>query len=401
MNAKIDSGITLLNENIWPDPYPTYKQLREYDPVHWVPELNGWFVSKHKDISRILTDQEHFSKENISLLEASLDPTVLELNRLLFVDDPEHANWRSLFQGFFSPGKVGRFEEIVTEIVDNEIAALRDKSELDLLKGFAYRIPINVLCHILGLPKEDYDKFAAWAPHLNEAFSPIPTPEQKARGTQAYSEVKDYLKVLLEEKMSATEQTDDILSIVATACAQGKISELDAIGLAVIFYVGGHETTLNFIAKTLYQLLRNPTELAKVRRNRDLLAKALNETARYDNIAHFWVRRVKKSTSIDGVALKEDDLILLGLASGNRDPDCCENPDKFIVDRPNNVRSLAFSGGPHFCIGAHLARLEAKIAISKLIDAFPEMSLATSDPLPTNCNFFMNGLIRLPVRLNT
>jgi len=393
-----DTTFTLIDENIFDNPYPAFARLREEQPVYRIPEFDAWFISRFQDAIAVLHDDEHFSKAD-TILTRNMHPTVRKLFSTLQQDDPDHRRIRTVLQKFFSIRDLKAFEQEVQSIVDGAIEKLRADREAELMKDFAYRIPIEVLCVILGLPKEDYALFEGWAPGLVKGFNPDPSSENWRVGARTYDELREYLIGLIAHLRGEPQKRQTIMSLLIEACDAGTISEEELLSQAVVMYVGSHETTLNLIGQTIYCLLRHPDELAKIHRNRDLVAGAVEEAIRFDGPGHMVERRVAKPIMIHGVELAEDDALFVGVASANRDPDCCENPDQFLIDRERRVDHVGLGHGIHYCLGAHLARMEARLSVASLFTEFPNLSLAEPPPLPYNENMMLRGIKRLPVQL--
>lgn len=390
---------SLVHGDTFLNPYPMFKRLREEAPVQWVPEFGVWFISRYDDIVAVVQDNDHFSKER-TRVERGLHPTVRKWLAPLFMDDPDHRRLRSVLDRFFAIKSLQRFSEEIDQTVRRAAHDLRDENEIDLLQKFAYRIPLHVLSMTLGLPREDFKLFEAWAPGIGDGFNPDKTSKAWQNGGVVYGEVAGYLADMIKAIRVNPPGEPTILSLLIEANDAGVISEDELIGQAVLLFVGTHETTLNLIGLSAYSFLRHSGELDKVKRNPALLAGAIDEVLRFDGPGHMCDRRVQKEIEVHGTRLKEDDAVWLGLAAGNRDPRCCERPDEFIVDRQGPVRHLGFSQGIHLCPGRHLSRLEARLAIAALFEVFPNIALAGAAPLAYNENLFIHGLRQLPVRLN-
>ncbi len=388
----------LMNDRIYHDPWSTYERLRAEDPVHWVPELDVWFVSRYRDIVNVLQQPERFSKQN-TRLELSMHPTVRRYMFTLFKENPDHRRLRSSVERFFTRRNLEAFRQQITEIIGEAVDELQEGNETDLVRTYAYRIPINVLCLTLGLPRSDYHLFEEWAAGIGHGMNPDPRSERWQIAGDTYAAVGAYLADLIRDIRAHPPAQTTILSLLVESHQAGDISEEELISLAVNLYGAAHETTLNLIGLTVYSLLRFPEEMAKVRRDPALMANAVEETVRFDGAGHMVDRHVNEDFELHGKMLKTGDTVFLGLASGNRDPESCEFPDRFIVDRKQPTRHLGFSHGNHFCVGRLLGRMETTLAVEALTQAYPDMELTEPAPLPYNENLFLHGLKRLPVHL--
>ncbi|OGT85171.1 MAG: hypothetical protein A3H91_05375 [Gammaproteobacteria bacterium RIFCSPLOWO2_02_FULL_61_13] len=389
----------LINAQTFLDPYANFRRLREEDPMHWIPEFGVWFLSRYEDIVAVLKDDVHFSKER-TRVEQGLHPTVRKWLGPLFKDDPDHRRVRSVLERFFAVPNLQRFEHQLQGIIGDAVRRLQGSNEVDLIRDFAYDIPLVLMPLTLGLPQEDYPLFGAWAPGVADGFNPDPESKAWKNGAEAYEAVADYLRQRMGEIRRNPPSEPTILSLLIKASDAGTLSEEEAVGQAVLIFVGSHETTLNLIGLSAFSFLRHPHELEKLRRDPAMIPAGIEEVLRFDGPGHMCDRRVRKDIQLRGTQLQENDHVWLGLASANRDPLCCDRPEEFIIDRESAPRHLGFSQGIHLCLGRHLARLEARIAIAHLFEAFPRMTLADSGPHPYNENLFVHGLRKLPVRLN-
>lgn len=388
----------LMNDDIFRDPWPTYARLRAEDPVHRVPELDVWFLSRYPDIVQVLRQPDRFSKQN-TRLQLNMHPTVRKYMFTLFKENPDHRRLRASVERFFTRQNLERFRSRIADIIDEAIDDLRDETEVDLVTRYAYRIPINVLCLTLGLPPGDYHLFEKWAPGIAHGMNPDPSSERWQIAGETYAAVGKYLTDLIGHMRANPPAEPTILSLLVASCEAGDIDEDELVSLAVNLYGAAHETTLNLIGLTVYSLLRFPDELEKVKRNPDLMSNAVEETVRFDGAGHMVDRHVNEDTELHGKTLKAGDTVFLGIASGNRDPECCESADRFLVDRKQPTRHLGFGHGNHFCVGRLLGRMETTMAVDALIRTFPDVALVEPAPLDYNENLFLHGLKRLPLRL--
>lgn len=398
-DENTDQPPKLLDPDIFRNPWPTYEALRARDPVHWVPELDVWFVSRYADIVDILSRPDRFSKQD-TRLELNMHPVVRRYMFTLFKENPDHRRLRAVVERFFTPRNLETFRERIAAIIDEAINDIRDEAEVDLVRRYAYRIPINVLSLTLGLPPEDYHLFEEWAPGIAHGMNPDPSSDRWRIAGETYAAVGEYLADLITELRKRPSGETTILSLLIDGWDSGTISEAEMISLAVNLYGAAHETTLNLIGLTVYNLLRYPDERTKLEQDPTLIESAVEEVVRYDGAGHMVDRRVNETMVLHGRELKQNDTVFLGIASGNRDPDCCAEPQRFLVDREGPVRHLGFGRGNHFCVGRLLGRLETRMAVAALLDSFPRLELLEEPPLEYNENLFLHGLKRLPVRLN-
>ena len=390
----------MLSPEFFRDMFATYAWLREHEPVHRIEPIDTWFVSRYADAAAILADNEHFSVEDMPIVKA-WHPDVRMALSSLFMDDPDHARLRGVVRDFFLPASVQRREAMVAGIVNSALEQVKSsgKAIIDIEKEYAYTIPIDVLSAIMGLPKEDFPLFHAWAPQLSEALQPMQTEEQREKGGAVARAIRDYLLRIIQGGNLKPQGEETVLSLLRNAVQRGVMSEQELLTQAIQLYIGGHETTLSLIGKCIYALLTHPAELRKLKADPSLLPQLVEETVRFNGVSHIIVRRVAKDYQLHGLTLKENDMLFVGNASANRDASVFERADEFIIDRPGRIRHLGFGRGIRFCLGNHLAKLETRLAIAALFRAFPDMRLCEGHEPQFGTNLMLHGLLSLPVQL--
>lgn len=378
----------------------TYHWIRDNEPVHHAEGL-GYFIMRTADVEAALANNENFSASDLPFVKA-LHPIVADSVSTLFVDDPDHARLRAVVNSYFMPRNVMTFEPRIQEIIDNAVAGLKDIKPgevIDIQKTFAYKVPIDVLSIVIGLPKEDFAKFHAWAPLLNSALMPRQTEAQKDAGAAAFTEVRAYLDEVIATKNLRPDGHDTVLSLLKDAVDDGRMKPEELSKQAVQLYLGGHETTLSLMGLTIQALLRNPAELAKLKADPELAMNAVNEAVRFDGVSQVIVRRCAKEITIHGVTIPQDAMVYISNGSANHDPAVIDDPDSFIIDREKRVQHYGFGKGIRFCLGNHLARLEIRLAINALFAAFPDMRLPDDYESDYIGSLMLNGLKHLPVIL--
>jgi len=391
----------MMSPEFFEDVFPTYAWLREHEPVHKIEPINTWFISRHADVQAVLADNESFSVEKMPMTKA-WHPDVRHALSSLFMDDPDHARLRGVVNNFFMPANVMKREADIKAIIDAAIDGVRasGKNVIDIEKEFAYTVPIDVLSLIMGLPKEDYALFHDWAPKLAEALQPQQTEAQREEGGATARAIGEYLKGLFDKGDLKPHGEDTVLSLLKDAVDAGVMREDELLTQAVQLYIGGHETTLSLIGKCILCLLTHPSELEKLRRDPTLAQKMVDETVRFNGVSHVIGRRVAKDYELHGITLRENDMVFAGNASANRDTNVYPDADKYIIDRDKRVPHLGFGRGIRFCLGNHLAKLETRLAVTALFEAFPNMQLAKDMKPQFGTNLMLHGLLSLPVELN-
>ena len=382
------------------DPYPYYERFRGPAPLLRVADTI-WFALGHADVTALLrhpklsTDESHAATEAGRTQE---DPN--RTRSLLFMDPPEHTRLRSLVARAFTPRRIedlrARTQEIAVELVD---AMAQQSGTVDLIKTFAYPLPVRVICALLGVPPEDEATFTAWSRGIARSVDPtiLRSPEVEAAIVEARHGLQTYLDELLAARRR--KPGNDLLSALAAVDADGdRISPRQIVALAQLLLVAGHETTVNLIGNGMLALLRAPDQLELLRRSPELAGPAVDELLRFDSPVQITQRVVVEDMEVVGCPVSAGDEIMLVLGAANRDPAVFPNPRHLDVTRDAR-RHVAFGGGIHHCLGAALARMEGEIAFGTLLSCFGRIELAgTPTRRPT---FTLRGLESLPVELHS
>ncbi|KAA6213173.1 cytochrome P450 [Streptomyces albofaciens JCM 4342] len=385
------------------DPHPYYAKLRAQGPVHRVsvPEMqpdfpHAWLIVGYDEVRAALADHR-FAKDWSRADGALVDNEVLaewQLTNMLDADPPQHTRLRKLVAREFTTRRVEalrpRVQQITDELLDAMLAAPDGRA--DLVEALAFPLPMTVICELLGVPDIDRQSFRAWS---NELVSPT---EQEATMTAA-REMTAYLDGLIEAKRRSP--GEDLLSaLVRTSDEDGdQLSRQELLGMAFLLLVAGHETTVNLISNGVRALLRHPAQLAALRADPALLDNAVEEMLRYDGPVETatW-RFTAEPVEIGGVEIPAGEVVLVGLAGADRDPERFDAPDTFDITRETRGH-VAFGHGIHFCLGAPLARLEGRTAVRTLLDRCPDLALDTApEALTWRTGMTMRGPQHLPVR---
>jgi cytochrome P450 len=385
------------------NPYPYYARLRESGPVHRVRGADGgefWLIVGHEEARAALGDPR-LSKSPATIGVTMLDEQVIGPN-LLVLDPPDHTRLRKLVSREFTPRRAEALRPRVQRITDDLLDAMLPAGRADLVDALAFPLPIIVICELLGIPAADRDAFRTWS---NEVVAPT---SQEA-GEDAVRQLAAYLDELIEDKRS-TAPTDDLLSALVRslplpaeadggAAEDDRLSTAELRALAYLLLVAGHETTVNLISNGVRALLTHPDQLAALRADFSLLDGAVEEMLRYDGpVETTTVRFSAAPVPVGDQVVPQGEMVLVGLAAADRDPARYEAPDRFDIRRDTRGH-LAFGHGIHFCLGAPLARLEARIAVRSLLERCPDLALDTpADTYEWLPGLLMRGVRRLPVR---
>ena len=385
-----------LSHRVAQDPYPMYACIREQRPVHWSRLLNAWIVSRYTDVDAILRDHRRFGcdprQAKLSRRQKRLMPPDHELT-MLTLDPPDHTRLRALISKAFTRSRIDALEGRILHIVGSLLDDIEDPAAFDLMETVAGPLPVIVIASILGIPREDRARFRRWADQRARLLEPTVSMRDRTVADRASHEFNCYLRSIIAQKRRAPR--DDILSTLVQA-EEERLSEQELLNTVRMLLVAGIETTSNLIGNGMLALLRHPSELERLREDPSLMPGAVEELLRYDAPAQATFRRVLEDCEVAGVALQRRETVVLLLASGNRDPEAVEDPDRLDISRDGRPH-LAMSRGIHHCLGAALARLEARIAFEMILERFPRIGLLRLAP-QFRPNVVLRGLHTLPLR---
>lgn len=382
------------------DPYSYFGELREREPVHWNERYRSWVVTRYDDVATGLRDPR-FSADRMTPVvrrkqTAGMDEDVAAAFRVLqdwmvFKDPPDHTRLRRIVQRAFAPAVVEALRARIGEIAAGLIDALPPAGEIDLVEAYAYPLPAIVIAELLGVPARDVDVFKTWSDDIVAlVFGELESEGRFARAAHGMKELVSYFSVLIAD--ARRERRDDLISALVWAEEeQDALTKAEVVATCALFLFGGHETTSALIGSSVLALLRNPGELAALRADPRTAAE---ELLRYEGLAKIVVRMVAEEHELRGHRLRAGERAFLVLASGNRDPAQFERPDELDLARTPNAH-LGLGLGPHYCLGAALARLEAALALPLLFERLPGLRLAGEiewQPVLTS-----RALKRLPV----
>lgn len=363
-----------------PDPYPLLKRLRAAPAFQL---FNGAItvLGDHARLAAILRDPTYSSDRTRTLIPRPFTDTEQARRAVSFLsmDPPDHTRLRRLVAKAFTPRVIAALEPRIRAVVDDQFAAIGDARSFDVVGGLAYPLPVRIICELLGVPDTDHHRFADWSRRLVRGLDPamaLTDPGELVSIEQAQAEFAAYFTELIARRRE--NPGEDLLSRLVLIEEQGdQLSEDELLSTCVLLLVAGHETTANLIANGVLALLRHPDQLAAVRAEPDLIAGAVEEILRFDPPVQLTTRVVRAATPFDDVTAPPDGVLLLLLAAANRDPAVFAEPDRFDITR-NAHGHLSFAAGPHFCLGAGLARLEATIALAAFVQRVVDPVLDTN-----------------------
>jgi cytochrome P450 len=381
------------------DPYPTYHRLRADDPVHHSP-LGFWVLTRYEDVAAVLRDPR-FIKEPLAALVAARFgaevPRGVGLS-MLDRDPPDHTRLRSLVSKAFTPRVVEGLRPRIQKIVDGLIARAEAAGSMDLIEEFAYPIPVNVICEMLGVPVEDHERFKGWSLDIARGLDSIwlpPDSEVPRRSAAARHAISDYFRELIGQRR-ATPRGDLLSALIAAEEAGDKLNEEELLATCILILIAGHETTVNLIGNGVLALLRHPAELSRLRATPGLITTAVEELLRYDVPVQRTARVASDDATIGGHTIRKGEMVMPFIGAADRDPAQFPQPDRLDLSRADN-RHIAFGWGIHFCLGAPLARVEGQIAIETLVRRLPTLELV-NETIEYRQSLTLRGLKELPVK---
>jgi cytochrome P450 len=395
-------GLNLLDpavqEAFRDDPHPFLAHLRERDPVNATP-LGIWRVTRYADCQRLLRHDAPTGvrrSDGSRLGEERLPP---ELRRggnfMLQQDPPAHTRLRKLVSKAFTPRAISRLEPRMREIARSQLDAACERGAIDVIGDLALPVPATMICEMMGVPTADRERFTGWTADSTHLLAALTAPpEAIERGLRAVEALDEYFTALIAERRQALR--DDILSDLIRAEEAGdRLSPVELVVQCAGLLTAGFETTIGLIGNGILALLRHPEQLARLRADPELLGPAVEECLRFDGPILLTVRIAQQEIRLGGRTIPRDAVMFVMLGAANRDPEVFPDPDRFDVGREPNPH-IAFGGSTHLCLGAHLARAEARIAIGEFVRRVGDYEVV-EDEIAWGASLF-RSLGRLPVR---
>lgn len=387
------------------EPFPFYARARRESPVFYAKLFGAWIVTRHDDIMTVFKDPETFSSLLTLTPPVPWPPAMMEVLSkgypmppgLINSDPPEHNRIRSLFAAAFTPRRIAELEPRIRTIANELVDGFVSAGQVDLVPHFSYALPYAVICELLGIPKADREMVKRlhdeWILSTNPTL-PLERLLECGRNIVAYQK---YYAAMLEDRKA--NPRDDLTTAMVNARISGEtpFTVPEMILQMMVLLSAGHETTTNLISSLLLLLLQHPEELRALERDPGLLSNILEEALRHSSPNQMFQRTTTRAVVLGGKEIPKGARVLLVFASGNRDSAVFTNPDTFTSHRQNENRHLAFGYGIHYCIGAPLARLEARVALEVLRKRLPGLRLPEGFVPQYASNFFMRGPASLPL----
>ena len=395
---KFTSLYQLLDPEILANPYPLYRALRERAPVRWDPYLHAWVVTSYEHAQTVLL---HYSADRTPTPEtlekfglSQLTPIAAVMTKqMLFMDPPSHTRLRTLASQAFSVARVERLEARIKEVLNQLLDGLEGKESIDIITDLAEPLPAIVTAALLGVDLEDHGKLKTWSATFAEVLGNFQhNPDRAIRVLASLEEMTAYFRDVIHNNG----ERDGLIRDLATARVNGEsFTEEEVIANIIVTMVGGQETTTNLIGNGMLTLLRHPEAMAELRGDSTMLPAAVEELLRWEPPSQHTARLAPEDRELGGEKIAKGQAVIVVMAAANRDPARFPEPDRLDLRRQDN-RHLSFGWGSHFCFGAHLARLEGRLALQAILARYPRIA-QTADPLIWRENLGLRGLSSLPV----
>jgi cytochrome P450 len=356
------------NYDFHEDPYPYYQRLRDEAPLYHNEDLGFWALSRHADVHQGFRNSTTLSNRfGVSLDPASRGPHASKTMSFLAMDDPAHLRLRTLVSKGFTPRRIRELEARVTEIATQHLDVMLEKAQsetVDYVDEFAGKLPMDVISELMGVPDPDRNQVRAWADgvmHRDEGVTDVP-----AAAIEASLNLIVYYQEMVAERRE--KPTDDLTTALLEAEIDGdRLTDEEVLGFMFLMVIAGNETTTKLLANAAFWGHRNPDQLTQVYADPAHVPLWVEESLRYDTSSQILARTVAGELTLYDTRIPDGDVLLLLPGSGHRDERVFDRPDDFIIGREIGSKLLSFGSGAHFCLGAHLARMEARVALTELL----------------------------------
>jgi len=385
------------------NPYAFYDLLREESPVHWDPKLEVFLVSRYADVLEVVRNAETFSS-SVGAMTVAPPLEAIEVisrgfpavNTLITADPPHHAGYRSLVARAFTPRRVAKLHDAISQVAHELVDAFCQAGEVELMSQFAAPLPLTIIADQLGVPRSRTGDFKKWSDAFMDFIGGLASEERSVQCAREIIECQQYFSARIEEYRSNPQ--DDVLGVLIRARLNDErpLNDAEMASILQQFMLAGNETSTAAIGATWRFLLEQPEVLAEVRADRSLVPAVTEEIFRLESPVQNMFRLSTRATELAGVEIPAGSKIAIMFGSANRDPRVFPDPERLDPHRPNVREHLAFGQGPHYCIGAGLAREEACVALDTLLDRFDSLRFAPGkNDFAHNPMFIARGLREL------
>lgn len=383
--------LDLFSDEVRRNPYPLYERVRSLSPLLYVPApFDGWLIFDYEEVKRALNDHERFS----SAVPAPK-------NWFIFFDPPAHSKLRGLISRAFTPKSIAAIESHIRELSRELLEQALQQNEFDLATELSVPLPMKVIARMIGIPPDDWANFKRWSDSILKLSYARSGGEEAALAAREFtavtSEMNEYLTEMIAQRRSRS--AEDLLTRLIEAEMDGeRLSQEEILGFFQLLLIGGQETTTNLINNAILCFLENPEQFALVRNNPELLSSAIEEVLRYRSPLQWVMRTPRREVEMHGQVIPAGKLVLPMIGSANRDPKQFTNPNRFDIHRNPNPH-IAFGHGIHSCLGAALARMEARIALGDFLRLAPEFEAASTEPWQPRRALHVHGPTNLMIRV--
>jgi cytochrome P450 len=388
------------------DPYPTYRALRQFDPVHRIPD-GSYFLTRYDDCLSVYRDPDIWSSDKKLDFRPNFSGSLLyehHTTSLVFNDPPYHTRVRKLLAPAFTPRALLALRDRIEKLVDRLLEDAAVKGQIDLIADFAAAIPVGLIGDMLGIPQDERKPLRGWSLAILGALEPVLSPQQFNTGVSAVADFKNYLTDIIADRVrSGRSDPAEILSklvgasdFVAPGGEGERLSKLELIHNCIFLLNAGHETTTNLIGNAIDLLIRHPAAMSDLRSHPEVIETAVEEFLRMESSNQLGNRRAVADTALGGVDITAGSYVHICIGAANRDPEQFPDPDRLDIRRQPN-RHLAFGTGIHACAGMSLARMEAQVGIGRLLRRFHRIESAAAPVRGGRARF--RGFTSYPVRL--
>jgi len=404
--AVVSFDLKKLDAEFLDNPYPTYRALRQFDPVHRMPD-GSYFLTRYDDCLAVYRDPDTWSSDKKLDFRPNFSDSLLyehHTTSLVFNDPPYHTRVRKLLAPAFTPRALRALQDRIERLVDRLLETAVEKGEIDLIADFAAAIPVALIGDMLGIPQNEREPLRGWSLAILGALEPVLSREQFATGVSAVADFKKYLNDIISARVRTGHgDPAEILSKLIAASdfaadsGEGeRLSKLELVHNCIFLLNAGHETTTNLIGNAVDLLIRHPNAMRDLRAHPQAMETAVEEFLRLESSNQLGNRRAVKDTTLGGTDMAAGTYVHIGIGAANRDPAQFPDPDRLDIRREPN-RHLAFATGIHACAGMSLARMEAQVAIGRLLQRFARIEPSGAPVRGGRARF--RGFTSYPVRL--
>jgi len=390
-----------LPAGFYEDPYPVYRALQRFDPLHACPD-GSLFVTRAGDLDTVYRDRTHFSSDKRVAFAPRFgtDSPLFEhhTTSLVFNDPPYHTRVRRHIVSALSPATLKAMSRDLEILIERLCDAMQTRGDVDLIEDFAAAIPVEVIGNLLGVPAQERGALRGWSVAILAALDPAPTPAALARGNASVTEFLEFTRALLADRRRRPRGAEDLLSrLILEESAQEPLTATELQHNCIFLLNAGHETTTNLIGNGLQLLLSHPAERERLSAEPGFIGSAVEECLRFESPNQLGNRLVVQDMTLGDRHLTTGTYLTLCIGAANRDPDAFEDPDRFDITRQSN-RHVAFAAGAHACAGMNVARLEGQLAIAAFLRRFPRAELTGGARRSPRARF--RGFESLPARID-